>query len=170
MRASSASSSAPGAALMWQKALKKEAVCRQAGHHQSRQHGGWTGHRRYLDADLQGFLHQLEPRVRHQRRACVRNQRQRRSRFQSCNQMRAHHPGVMFVIGDERRRNAVMRQKEASDAGVLRNDCIGSGQGRQCAEGDVFQIADRGRHDVQTGRDGLGLSPQTKGGVVRRRL
>ena len=154
---------------MRQKSLEEEAVGRQAGDDQRRQHGGGAGHRGDLDAALQRLGHQLEAGVGDQRRAGVGDQRQRRAGLEPRDEMRAHHMGVVLVIGDERRRDPVMGEQRLGDARVLGDDGVGRRQRRQRAEGDVLQIADRRRDEMQARRDLLRLRAQAESGIGRRR-
>ena len=59
--------------------------------------------------------------------------------------------GVVLVIGLELRRDAVALGQPAGDAGVLAGDDVDAGQRFQRAQGDVAEIADRGRHQMQPG-------------------
>jgi len=49
-------------------------------------------------------------------------------------EMRPHDFGIVLVISDKRRRNAVMREQFLGDAHVLCNDRLGGGKRRQSPE------------------------------------
>ena len=67
-------------------------------------------------------------------------------------QLRPRLGGVVVVIGRQRRRDAVMVEQLAGDAGVLAGDQVGAGQHLQRPHGDVAQVADRGGDQMQAGR------------------
>ena len=143
---------------------EKEAVRRQAGDHQSGQHGGGARHGDHLDILRQRVGDELVAGIGDQRRAGVRDQRQRRAAGQPRQQVGPHHRGVMLVIGDKRRRDAVMGQQRLGDARILCDDGVGGGEGRKRAERDVAKVADRRRDDVQALADRLNFGPKAEGG------
>ena len=66
---------------------------------------------------------------------------------------------VVVVVGQDRARvaaNAVDLQQLARLAGVLGGEDVGARQHVERAEGDVARVADRGRHEVEAGRQRLG--------------
>ena len=65
--------------------------------------------------------------------------------------------GVVLVVGGQRRRNAVVVEQPARDAGVLAGDDVGRGERFQRPDGDVAQVPDRGCDKMQAGREPRGL-------------
>ena len=148
---------APRTAFLRQEAFEEEAVGRQARHDERRQHGGRPRNRGDLDPGRQRFLNQLIARIGDERRAGVGDEREPRAVLEARDEMRAHHARIVLVIGDERRGYAVMREQRPRDARVLGDHRIGRREGFQRAEGDVPQIADRRRDEIEAGRDRLPL-------------
>ncbi len=56
----------------------------------------------------------------------------------------------MFVVADQALLNVEMREQLQSLARVFTGDGVGFLQDAQGAQGDVFEVADRRRHHVQT--------------------
>src|SRR5262249_39963267 len=57
---------------------------------------------------------------------------------------------VVVVIADERSRDAVMRQELAGVTGILSGNHIHAAQDAQGPQGNVLQVTDGGRDDVQS--------------------
>ena len=72
----------------------------------------------------------------------------------------------MLVIGDERRRDAVMGEQGLGDARILGDHRIGGGERRERAERNIGEIADRASRRHAGRADRLGLGPQAEGGEV----
>jgi hypothetical protein len=68
-------------------------------------------------------------------------------------QARALALGVVLMIGGERSADAEMRQQLLRVARVFRGDEIGAHEHRKRAEGNVGEIADRRRHEIERGRE-----------------
>ncbi len=88
-----------------------------------------------------------------QRRAGVGDQRQRLALPHAPKRARARLGGVVLVIGDERGLDRVVVEQPARDAGVLGEDRIGGGERLERPNGDVAEVADRRRDDVQARRE-----------------
>ena len=73
----------------------------------------------------------------------------------------------MLVIGDQRRRDAVMHQQRAGDAGVFGEHRIRRRQSRERAERHILEVADRGRHHVQARVERFRLCREAEGGEGR---
>ena len=162
-------SAAPRAAPGRQKPLEEEAVRRQAGDDESGEDGRGAGHRNDLDLLRQGLGHELEAGIGNQRRSGIRHEGQRRAAREPGEQMRPHDRGIVLVIGDERRRDAIMGEQGLGDPRVLRDDGVGRGERRQRPKRNVAEIADRRRDDVKPLADRLGFGPEPKGGEGARK-
>ena len=57
---------------------------------------------------------------------------------------------VVIVIGRQRCCDAVMIEQLSRDAGILAGNHVGAGERFQRADGDVAQISDRGRDEIET--------------------
>ena len=68
---------------------------------------------------------------------------------QALEKPRAHRRSVVFMIGDERRRYAIVREKFLRHPCIFGKDRVGGGERRQCAKRYVAQIADRRCHDME---------------------
>ena len=100
---------------------------------------------------LAGRAHQLVTGIGDQRRAGVRHQRDCLACGKTRKQLRPRFGGIVLVIGRERRRDAVAFGELAGDAGVLAGDDVGAGEQFERAQGDVAQISDRCRHQIEAG-------------------
>ena len=83
---------------------------------------------------------------------------ERRAIREPSKQMRPHDRCVVLMIGDERSRNAIMRQQFLGNARVLGDDRVGGSKCRQGPEGNVAEIADWRGNDMKPRPDRLGLS------------
>ena len=79
---------------------------------------------------------------------------ERRAIGQPRKQVRAHDRGIMLVIGDERRRDAVMGEQRFRDPRILGDDRIGGGERGERAERNIAEVADRRRDDMEPLRIG----------------
>ena len=79
-------------------------------------------------AGRHGVAHQPVARIGDQRRAGIGDQRDGAPGGEPFEDFRPRRLGVVVVIGDQRRRQAVMVEQLAGDAGVLAGDEIGGGQ------------------------------------------
>ena len=79
-------------------------------------------------AGLVRRAHQLVARIGNQRRAGVRDQRDRRARGKPRQQLRPRLGGIVLVVGRQRRRDAVAFEELAGHAAVLAGDEVGSRQ------------------------------------------
>jgi hypothetical protein len=57
---------------------------------------------------------------------------------------------IVVVIGDERRPQAVAVEQPVGNAGILAGHHVGAGQDFKRPQRHVAQIADRGRHEIQS--------------------
>ena len=80
--------------------------------------------------------------IGHQRRSGVRYQRHGFSGLQRGNELRSRFIGIVFVIGERTRADAITLKQDAGDAGILAGENIGRGQRFQRADGDIAKIAD----------------------------
>ena len=96
-----------------------------------------------------GLADQPVARIGDQRRAGIRDQGYGFACRQPLQDLRPHRLGVVVVIGDERRRQAVVVEQLAGHARVLAGDEVGGGQNLQRPQGDVAQVPDRGRDRVE---------------------
>ena len=151
IRASSVSRARRAVCLRRQKSFEEKPVGRQRRHRQRRQHRGGPGQRDHRMAGGADLAHQLEAGIGNQRRAGIRDQRDRGALRQPFQDFRPRQRGVVLVIGFEQRRDRVALGQPAGDAGILAGDDVDAGQRFQRAQGDVAEIADRGRHQMQPG-------------------
>ena len=120
-------------------------------------------------ADL---AHQFEAGIGNQRRAGVRDQRNRSALRQPLQDLWPRGFRVMFVIGLELRGYCVTLGQTAGDAGVLAGDDVDARQRFQRAKCDVSEIADRGCHQIEAGNrfrgiQGLAADRKCSGGRTR---
>ncbi len=143
---------APGALLGRQEAGEEKLIGRQTGRDQGRKGRRSAGQRRDREAAFMRRAHQLESRVRNQRRAGIGDQRNRTAGGKALQQRRARLFGVVFVVGCERRRDDVAVEQLPGDAGVFAGDHVGSGECLQRPQRNVAEIADRRCDDMKPGR------------------
>src|SRR5262245_11584482 len=120
------------------------------------------------------FAHELVTGVGHERRPCVRDQRDGGAIGEPGDELRSRLGGVMLVIGGERGGDAVTVEEFAGDARVLAGNEVGGGEHLQRSHGDVAQIADRRGDQIEAGRerrcDGrLAVEDILTGGAVAER-
>ena len=136
--------------LFWgEKALEEETVGRQAGGAERGQYRGSARHRNDGVTGLYRFAYQLVTGIGNQRRAGIRDQRDRLPFAQAGEQLRPRLGRVVLVVGRERRCDAVMLGELAGDAAVLAGDHVGGGQRLERAQADVAQVPDRRRHQIK---------------------
>ncbi|MGY4465984.1 hypothetical protein ACVWWK_001666 [Bradyrhizobium sp. LB9.1b] len=155
-----------------QEPLEEEAVGRQRGDRQRRQHRGRAGQRVDRVAGGADLAHQLEAGIRDQRRAGVRHQRDGAALPQRLQDFWTGRFGVVLVILLELRRNGVALGQTPRDAGVLAGDDIDPGEGLQRPQRDVAEIADGGRDQMQARRGlrrrkTMGVDGETARGGIR---
>ena len=110
----------------------------------------------HLGAAAARLDRELVAGVGDQRRAGVGDQRQRLAPREPGERLGAGALGVVFVIGAERRGEAVVVEQAARMAGVLRQNQIDPGEDLEPAQRDVAEIADWRRDDVEPGLGRLG--------------
>ena len=93
--------------------------------------------------------HELEAGIGDERRAGIGHERDGVALGETRDQLRPRLGGVVIVVGRQRRRDAVVIDELAGDAGVLASDHVGGGQYLQRAQGGVAQVADRGCDNVK---------------------
>jgi hypothetical protein len=150
-RADSKKTSVAGTAASGQEAGEEEAVARQAGKDERGERRRGAGQRRDRQPFLDRGPHQLEARVRDERRPGVGDERDPAALAEPVEQHRADAVGIVIMIGEARRRDAMDRQKLAGDPRVLAGDEVGTAQHVERAQGDVGGIPDRRRDDVEAG-------------------
>ena len=148
--------------LRRQESFEEEPVGRQCCHRECGQHRGRARQRDHVMSRRADLAHQLEAGIGNQGRAGIRDQRDRSALRQPFQDFRPRQRGVMFVIGLEQGRDRVALGEPAGDAGILAGDDVDAGQRLQRAQGDVAEIADRGRHQMQAG-PGLGRGQDLAG-------
>ena len=131
-----------------QKAAKEESVRRQAGPHQSRNHGG--GPRQNGEAHsffLEG-LDEAVARIAHTRHARVTNDGKAFSARGAGGDFRAARLFVVVVHAQERLPYFIMAQQKPGMARVLAGDGIHLAQHIQRPQGDIRPVADGDRNKV----------------------
>ncbi len=120
-------------------------------------------------ADL---AHQLEAGIGDQWRAGVRHQRDRAALRQRLQNLRTRRFRIVLVILLERRCDRIALGQAARDAGVLAGDDIDAGERLKRPQGDVAEIADGCRDQIETRRglrrrEPMGIDGETaRGGVL----
>lgn len=94
--------------------------------------------------------HQLLTRVGQQRGACIGHERNVLALAQPVEQLRDTRGLVVPVEADHGGVDAAVGKEFAGPARILGSDQAGLTQDPKGPEGDVLEVADRGRHDVQT--------------------
>ena len=140
---------APCGFLGGQEALEEEPVGRQSRHGQRHQRRGGAGRGAHRMPGRNGFAHQPVARIGDQRRAGIGDEGDGLTGREPLQDFRPHRFGIVVVIGDERRRQAVVVEQLAGHARVLAGDEVGRGQNLQRPQGDVAQVPDRGRDRVE---------------------
>ena len=72
----------------------------------------------------------------------------------------------MVVVGRERRADDVTVEQLAGHARILTGNQIGACQCRERTQGNIAEVADGGRHDMQTGRDLADIEGMAAEGVL----
>ena len=103
------------------------------------------------DASVERFAHELVAGVGDERRARVRDQRDRLSGAEPRHKPRAFALGIVLVIGAERAADAEMGEQLLRVPRVLGGDEIGAGEHGERPERNVGEIADRRRHEIKPG-------------------
>ncbi len=159
----------PARALLGrQESREQERIGRQPGAAKRRQQRAGARQARHAMVFVQTIAHQLVAGIGYERRAGVADQRYRLAARQLGQDARALALGVVLVIGAQRSRDGIVRQQRTAVAGILAVDHIGPRQGGQRAQGDVGEVADRRRHQIeprrqslrQLGFDHLGSAPR----------
>ena len=140
---------APAGALRRQEPGEQERVGRQPGDRQRGQRRRSARQRLDAMARVDGLAHQLPARIGDEGRAGIRYQRDALTGGEVGQHARPLLGRVMLMIGPGRRADAEVRQERAAVARVLAQHRIGARQHGDGAQGDVPQIADRGRNDVE---------------------
>ena len=100
--------------------------------------------------------HELIAGIGNQRRAGVGDERDCGAVAEPLEELRPRRRGVVIVVGRERRDDGVAIEELARHPRILAGDQIGAGKRRERAQGDIAEIADRRRHDMQSGSDPAG--------------
>ena len=141
----------PGAGLLRREAGEGETVGRESGDRQGGEHGRSSGDGDHIDIAGNRLTRQLEPRIGHQGRAGIGDQRDHRPVGQGVENARPDHLPNMIMIGLQLRPYAMGVEEAAGDPCILGKDPIRRAQHIQCAQGDIPQIPDRCRHQVKPG-------------------
>ncbi len=116
-----------------------------------------------IGAGFAGDLDQAETGIGDQRRAGVRYLGDDLADAQPLDDLWQHlGPGVI-VVAQQGFFDVVGGQKLGGDARILGQDDVGGLEHVERAQGDVAQIADRRRHDIEAGGDGLGRRGEENG-------
>ena len=131
---------------------EQEAVRGQPGKHKRGEDGRRAGQDR--DRHVPGDAGPDQPvaRIGYQRRPRIRYQRHGFAIFQPSDEGRPRPLGVVVVIGDERRGDAVDGQQPGRHPGVLAGDDIGGLQDLERPERNVGGVADGGGDQAKTRR------------------
>ena len=132
-----------------QKPCEQESVGGQSGARERRQECAGAGQARHAMATRDGITHQLVAWIGDERRAGIADERNRLARCQLRQDARALSLGIVLVIGAQRLRNREVREQGAAVACVLAVEHVGPGKDGERPQGDVAQIADRRRHEVE---------------------
>src|SRR5262245_3769622 len=143
---------APRFFLRRQKSLEQESVGGKPAERKRREDRRGSGQCRQARARGLRFAHELVTGVGHERRPGVRDQREGGAVGEPGDELRSRLGGVVLVVGGERGGDAVMVEELAGDARVLACNEVGGGEHLQRSHGDVAQIADRGRDQIEAGR------------------
>ena len=135
-----------------QEALEQEPVGRQAGGHQRRQHGRGAGDREDGAALGQRRAHQLEAGIGDRGRAGVADQGHRLARREPGQQLRPRRLGIVLVVERQRPAQAQMAHQPAGHPAVLADHEVGGGEHALGAPGQVLEIADRRRDEIEARR------------------
>ena len=96
--------------------------------------------------------HQLEAGVRYQWRTGIGYQRDRGALRQPLEDLGTGLRGIVLMIERELRADRLTLGQPARNPGVLAGDDVDARQSLQRTQGDVGEIADRGRHQMEPGR------------------
>ncbi len=135
-----------------QESFEEEPVGRQARARDRRHHRGGARHGSHHVAGGLRLPHQLEAGIGDQRRAGVGHERHRVAGIEPRQQLRPCRGGVVVVIGDERRVQAIAVEQPVGHASVLAGHHVDAGQDFERTQRHVPKIADRGRHEIQSRR------------------
>ncbi|MCY1301669.1 hypothetical protein D9M70_512940 [compost metagenome] len=94
-------------------------------------------------------LPQPVARVGNQRRSGVGNERHRSPFGECCKQPGSGFVGIVLVIGVGPVHDAIAVEQHARNPRVLAGEHVGAGKRFQCAQRDIAEIADRGRHQIE---------------------
>src|SRR6516165_5976392 len=143
---------APRAFLRRQESLEQEPVGGKAAERKRCQHRRGSRQRRHARARGLRFAHELVTGVGHERRAGIRDQRDRGAVGEPGDELWSRLGGVVLVIGGERGGDAVTVEKLAGDARVLARNEVGGGERLERPHGDVAQIADWSGDQIEASR------------------
>src|SRR5690606_33001460 len=137
--------------LLGREVLEGEAVGRQAGGGDGREQRRGAGNREDRNVLGEGELHEDEGRVRVPGRARVADERAGLAVAQAQQVARGDRLRVEVVVGLERLAEAVVVERRARVARVLRQDAVAGPQYAHGAEGDVLEVADGRGDEVEAG-------------------
>ena len=109
-------------------------------------------------AGFDSGAHQLVAGVGDQRRAGIGDQRHHLAVAQRGHEARAGALGIVIVIGGEAGRDAIVTDELGRHAGIFAGDQIGRGQHVQPPHGNIVEMANRGRNDIEPRRLGRRLN------------
>ena len=136
--------------------MKGKGIGGEAGNDQRRKQGGGAGNGKDR---LAGFCQSPDERkagIGEQRRAGIGDQRNGLPGGYPGDDVIGLGPLIVFMQGNAPPLDAIVVEQTRRHARILAEDRRRSGQGLERADGDVAQIADRGRHDIEPRRQGRG--------------
>src|SRR5438105_4746771 len=129
--------------------MKRERISWQTRPAQCRQHCRWPGNRNNGNANLARLLHQPVPGIGNQRSPCIRYQGNVFTGLEVAQQVGRPSTFVVLVIAQQRLRDAVTIQQLAGLPGVFTRDQIHFAQNPDGSKGDVLQVSDGCRNNVE---------------------
>lgn len=142
--------SAPLARLRRQKSLEAESIRRDPGHGQRRRDRGRSGNRSYLDTGRCRATHEIEARVRQQRRPGVAYERHHLAGLQTREQGLAALTLVVGMQGNQGFLQSEGGEQLSAPSGVLGGDDVGRGERIPRPRRHVGEITDGRGHHVET--------------------
>ena len=140
------------------KSYKKKFLIGQTGGGKSGKQRGRARDRHDRDVVANGESDEAMAGVGDERHACIADERDGRAVFHGQDEFGSAGDLVVFVVADQRLADVVMIQELQGVASIFAGDLIHFFQDAQGAEGDVLQIADWRRYQVEAAmRCGIGM-------------
>ena len=138
----------------WREAQKEKTVNGQSGHAERRRNGAGSRDRDHGHVRRDGLRDEVKPGVGDGGHAGVGDQGDVLAGQEPADQLRRPFPLVVFVVGDQRRGDAVALQQGPGVPRVLAGDHVHLAEDAQRPQSDVFQVADRRPDDVERTHQG----------------